>query len=304
MKPAHSDPALTFSKGYAAIVSPLETFVAYLGREVVIADLVERKQMHSLYLLKHPSHVTFSADESLLAVKSTWGEIAIVKTDDGKTLSSMRPRKQDEGAAIHFSPCSQYLVEGSWSGDIRVRDVATLSITKRFAYEGEMVVATSPNFAADSWVFAHQPKQIDESTKVLRPYLSCWNWPLTQPQLVLNLDLDHLYAASQAPSAQYIAVVGSSRSCSMNKLHVLSKDGELLASSPVSLSGTRHSISWSRDSTLVGYTAANEFLIFDVPALNIVTRIPDAYPADIAFFNSNKEAVLASWKKGRIVNLF
>jgi Anaphase-promoting complex subunit 4 WD40 domain len=294
---------LKLPSSYGLCLSRSEKLVAIVGRNIVIADLVQRKRLGSWHLLKHPSSAAFSRDETLIAVKSTWGEIAIMRIDDGALVISKRPRHQDEGAALHFSPCNNFLVDGSWSGEIRVRNVHDLAIAEKFTYKNEMISSVSPNARADRWLFVHNPKCCEDTSKSQSPYLTIWTWPLKKPKAIIIPNLEQIYSASLAPSALYIAIVGYSLSSDTHVLQILSLAGKVLASVNFALGGTGYKTSWSRDSKIVGTVADGEFLIFEAPSLVPIASFADKYPSDMAFFNENTEVLFTSWTKGHIQSL-
>ena len=230
--------ALKLPTSYALCVSHSESLIAALGRNVVIADLDCRRRLSTSHPLSHPSHADFSADDRLLVVKSTWGEIAVLDTKSGENLCSHRPKRQDEGTAIRFAPDSDFLVDGSWSGEIRVRQVSNLSVIESFAFEGEMIKAVSRNEQGDLWLFAHTTKYKPEVAETPRPNVSLWKWPLRAAQSTFSVGLKTLDAAALAPTAPYIAVVGFCEETNVRVLRILSSSGSVLASTPLTIGGT------------------------------------------------------------------
>ena len=231
--------ALKLPRSYALCVSPSEQLIAAIGRNVVIADLEHRTRLFSSHPLSHPSDADFSADDRLLAVKSTSGEIVVLDTKSAEKLYSHRPKRQDEGTAIRFAPGGDYLVDGSWSGEIRVRRVSNLSGVESFAFPGEMINAVSRNEQGNLWLFAHTTKYNGATADTPRPYVSLWNWPLHAAQLTFNVGLKTLEAAALAPTAPYIAVVGFCEQANGRVLRILSTSGAVMASTPLVTSVVR-----------------------------------------------------------------
>jgi hypothetical protein len=295
--------ALKLPASYSLCVSSRERFLASLGRNVVVADLASRKRLHSTHPLSHPSTADFSPDEGLLAVKSTWGEIALIESASGRKLASYRPSCQEEGAQIRFSADGQFLVDGSWSGEIRVRRVSDLATTEAFAFRGEMIEAVSRDSSGETWLFAHVPKYESDVAKPAPPYLSLWQWPLSSIRQRLEVSLETIDAAALSPSAQYIAVVGRCAVQRIKLIQMLSPSGELLAASPVAGGGTGSSTRWSADSGMVGTVAKGKFVVYSAPDLRLLTAIDEEFPSDLAFIGGGGEVVLGSWSRGRIVAL-
>jgi WD40 repeat protein len=295
-----ASPSLKLPASYTVCVSPQQRLVVALGRNVVVVDLVARKRIASWHVLSHPSHAAFSADESLLAVKSTWGEVVVVDTTTGTVLARSRPKTQDEGASIHFSPCGKFLIDGSWSGKIRVRQVSDLAVVQEFTFNGEMISSTSTSSDAKLWLFSHQPKTTLGAQRGAAPYLTLWNWPLREPKARVPTGFDNLYAAQLAPSKRHVAVVGNCEASKAEELRLITLSGEVVAVAAVLIGGTGSSTRWSRDSKFVGIVGAREFRVFAAPTLELVASISEEYPSDLAFISNSAEIVLGSWKSGRV----
>jgi hypothetical protein len=293
--------ALKLPTSYALCVSQSERLIAAVGPNVVVADLYCRKRLSTTHPLSHPSHVDISADDRFLVVKSTWGEIAVLDIGKAEKLFSYRPRLQDEGTAIKFSASCDFLVDGSWSGEIRVRQAGDLSDIETFAFEGEMITAVSRNERGDIWLFAHTTKFKPEVADTPAPYLSLWEWPLRAPQSTIKVGLKTLDAAALAPTAPYIAVVGFCEKTKSRVLRILSTSGAVLAATTLIAGGTGSNTRWSPDSKLVGTVSKGRFVIYSAPDLTPCTTFAEAYPADLAFLSSGSEVALGSWSAGRIV---
>jgi hypothetical protein len=293
-------PKIKLPTSYEVCVSPQERLIAAVGRNVVVADLLTRKRIASWHAFSHPDHVAFSPDEKLLAIKNTSGEVAILDLATGDVRARSRPKIRDEGAAIYFSPCGTCLVDGSWSGKIRVRKVDDLSVVNEFAFPGEMITEVSASLDGSRWMFGHKPKTPADAQFGAPPYLSIWTWPFREPLATIPSSFDNVYAAQLAPSAQHVAVVGHCRANHAHELRLLALSGDVVASAAVSLGGTGSKTRWSRDSRLIGTIAAHEFRVLAVPTLNTVASIPAEYPSDIAFIGNNTEVFLGSWKWGRV----
>jgi len=294
---------LKLPTSYTLCVSSTERLLAAIGRNVVIADLHNRKRLCSSHPLSHPSNADFSADERLLVIKSTWGEVALLDAGTGEKLSAHRPKRQDEGAAILFNAEADFLVDGSWSGEIRVRQVSNLSVVESFAFMGEMIEAVSRSASGDCWLFAHTTKSSRDLTKVPRPYVSLWRWPLREQELSFTVGLKTIETAALAPSAPYMAVVGFCENTNGRVLRLLSTVGVVIASTPLSISGTGSSTRWSHDSKLIGTVTKGAFVIYSAPELIPYASFPEEYPSDLAFLKSGTEIVLGSWTAGLVTKL-
>ena len=221
----------------------------------------------------------------------------------GENLRTFRPKQQDEGSSISFSPDGSFIVDGSWSGEIRVRSISDLSAFKCSAFPGEMISAVSPSERGELWLFGHTTKTLAEPATTARPYLTLWRWPLSEPMRRIDPGLKILSAAALSPDGSRIAVVGHCEGEPIKVLRLLSIDGALLASTVLTLGGTGSSTRWSRDSKLLGTVSKGEFRIYEAQGLGLYAIYPEEYPADLAFLSDGEEVALGSWSGGRIVKL-
>jgi hypothetical protein len=295
--------ALKLPSSYTVCISPKERFVAALGRNVALADIKARRRLSSWHLLSHPADAAFSPDESLLAVKSTWGEMVVVETNGGAEVSRHRPKQQDEGSPLHFSPCGRFLVDGSWSGEIRVRRVEDLAVVDAFVFEGEMITCVSASADAKGWLVAHKPTYSVDDPQDRKPYLTLWEWPLHTPKCKFTRGTEGLDDAALSPAGDCIAVRGYSRDSDARELRLLSLGGDVIASSAVTSGGTGSNTRWSSDSRFVGTVGDGQFHVFSAPNLDPVVSIDAQYASDLAFINGGTEVFLGTWNEGRIIPL-
>lgn len=295
--------ALKFASSYELGVSATERLIAVLGRNVTVADVAARTIRKRWHPLSHPSSCAFSQDERTLAVKSTWGEFVLHDLSAGLDLARVRPKTQDEGSPIAFSPCGQYLIDGSWGGFIRVRRTEDLIVVREFWFEREMIKDLSTSMDGGLLLFLHQPIVPAGAQRGPQPYLTLWKWPMEDPAVVIPSGLDNVYAASLSPGGREIAIQGFSLEVGCVEVRLVTVGGEQIAACPLDLGGTGPSTRWSRDESLIGVVAKGEFRILSAPTLNLLTTITDPYPSDLAFISNNREVVLAGWEGGRVVHL-
>jgi WD40 repeat protein len=227
----------------------------------------------------------------------------LLDTQSGEKLASFRPKRQDEGASIFFAPDGKSLVDGAWSGEIRVWQISDLPAFNSFSFRGEMICAVSRSECGDLWLFGHTTKTLPEPSTTPRPYLTLWKWPLRGPTTKIDVGLKILSAAALSPDGSHIAVVGHCDSENCKVLRVLSTDGVLLASTVLTLGGTGSNTRWSSDSRLIGTVSKGEFRIYSAPDLHLYAVYSEEYPADLAFLSSGDEVVLGSWSAGRTAAL-
>lgn len=289
---------LKFPKSYSFAVSPRQTRVAAMGRNVVLADLQRRARIGSVHPLPHPSQADYSRDESRLVVRNTSGFLAVLRASDGELLTGYVGPEAGEGPGTFFSPCDRHLVEASWGGGIRVRNADTLQVEKQFAFPTDMIISVSADRERQTWLFAHSPLH-HPGMKPGLPYLNLWRWPLQKPAARLPINLHHLDSAELSPCGGYVALRGSERGAGKDrKLQVMRTDGTLLHSISSPIGGTGGAVRWSPDGCLVAATVPTGYAVYEAATLTCLATFPLNFPSDLAFLDDGT-VLLGSWEAGR-----
>jgi WD40 repeat protein len=272
-----------------------ENRVAALGRKVSLIDLASMQRVASWRPFSHPSHADFSSDSARLAVKSTWGEVVVIATDDGATVARFRPRTQDEGCGILYAPDDGLLVDGSWNGSIRLRDARTLEVARQWHFPGEMITAVTASRDRQTWLFLHQPKLSNEL-----PYLTVWKWPLEAGLRLTGIN-GVVDKVALSPDGLHIAIASRGTPRSPPELLLLSTEGDLRRHVPAS-EGLK-AIRWSLDGKCLGIAAKLGFSILDVATLDTIGRFDANFASDLVFFDSGRRLLLGTWERGYAVEL-
>jgi hypothetical protein len=110
---------------YTACFARDDSMLATLSRDVVVWDVEKRAKRYRVHPLKHPSHCDFDGHGSRLALKTTYGAIVTLDSKDGSDVRVIADGSEGEGTRVMYSPCSEFLVDGSWEGgSVTVRDAA------------------------------------------------------------------------------------------------------------------------------------------------------------------------------------
>jgi hypothetical protein len=293
--------ALALPPSYAYAISPSQQLIASVGRKVEVADLSTGLRLPSTHPLSNPIHAAFSHTDSRLAIKNTNGDLAIVDLGTSELVARYKAKGYDEGARVHFSPCDNYVIDGSWSGQIRIRRAQDLQIERTHDFGDEMVTEVSPSANSEVWLFAHQPRTPDGENFAPSPYLTLWRWPLTQPDARVDTGFDNLYAAALNPKADLIALVGHSRPSHSGEIRLLALDGRLLASTQLAGAEFGRAARWSTDSSLLGVVTSSGLQILRTSDLSLVESIDDADAHDMAFLDNNKTILVGTDKKSYLV---
>src|SRR3954451_17577254 len=99
----------THSSCFSADDSMLVTF----ARDVVVWDVQKRAKRYRVHPISYPSDCDFDPAGTLVAIKTTAGEILTLHAADGSTAQVVDEGSEGEGANLMYSACSRFIVDGS-----------------------------------------------------------------------------------------------------------------------------------------------------------------------------------------------
>ncbi len=276
-------------------VSKDRSLIASIGRNVVVGSLCTREKFGAWHPFAHPSDIAFSDDASMLAVKSTSGELVVLDPKTGVALHAHKNQREGEGCGVGFSPCGRYLVDGSWKGFVRVRQAIGNTVEFEREFPGEMVRDVSHDQSGQIWLMLHQPRARKEDDLPGRSYLSLWNWPLREPLTVFTLDQKHVKTSRLSPGGDRIAVIGCADNSPWLELSIRTIEGVSIAQRRLEVGGTGNSMRWSSDGRLIGAVEKGRFVVFEATTLEERLSVSAKFPSDLAFLQDESLAVLGSW---------
>ena len=164
-------------KSYAiALTEELVSVIA--PRSIQTFSLATGKRISSANPLPNCSRLRFSPNGRRLAVKNTIGRLVVLDPLTGAITCDFNNHCEGEGSAPEFSRCGEYVVDGSWNGQLRVREATTGSIVASFSEPSTMIefVQRVPNSSAIavSW----QPKTALGENFPACPFATLHEWPL------------------------------------------------------------------------------------------------------------------------------
>jgi len=279
------------------------TLLVCLGRFVTIHDVRQRRRIKNAHPFPHPSKAAFSADDSLLAVKSTSGRIAVLNPRTGEVLLDHGNQSEGEGSNVAFSPSNQQLVDGSWGGVITVRSALSTEILNKSAFNHETVRGISVSENSKTYVTEHSRKWDAKTAREVPSYVLVWQWPfdLTKAQRI-ELPI-RIESVAVSPHGQTICCVAGLYPA-MHVLVIRISDGKVVArSAPFQAGGTGQWLGWSRDGKIVASVQEGRFAFYSADNLNLIGTYPAAYPACVAFRPGTDEVALATWEETRVERL-
>ncbi len=285
---------LKLPTSYELSLSPRGDRIAAIGRNVVTGDTLAMRRLISCHPLSHPSHACFNSAGTSLAVKSTSGRIVLLNPMTGTTEVDFANDADGEGSNVAFSTDGNLLVDASWNGILKVRDIRTGRVDQEFTYPGEMITELSCSKNGQTWAFLHQPKTKAAEDVPAPPYVSIWRWPLSRPSII-DLALDIAYAAVISPDGSSLAVAGYCRASQQTSLRRLDISGKCLLEHPIDRC---KSLCWSPCGTLIGRVGDSEIVVHLSMNLTQSKSFELQYPSAMAFAPDLSFIALGSWNGG------
>lgn len=208
MKPKLDPAVICLKTAYEIAFSPVDSRVAFIGgRDITVLDIETRKNLFVVHPIANPSHIDFSPDGSLLAVKGTSGRTIVLDAKNGRLISDFRNAKEGEGGAALFSPCGRSVISVSWDSLFSVRDWATGKIT--FSNLGSTEcqldnLCTTADRQLYAYVANHPPHQNDgptPSTVALRSASQL------EEEITLPREWVAIWGLQLSPSGRLLAVM-------------------------------------------------------------------------------------------------
>jgi WD40 repeat protein len=279
--------------------------VVCLGARVNVFDIRNRIRISSAHPFSHPSQAAFSPDGKLLAVKNTVGGIVVLDPATGNVIYDFKNQKEAEGSEVLFSPDGKKVIDASWQGEIRVRNMFEPTVVSQQSFHGEMISRISHDRARRIWLFEHHPIVRPGENWPSPPYLTLDKWPIGKRKAkVLSLDLDLLASSTLSPDAGRICFVSTRRRVGGWIKIAKASDGEVVATSEeIKIGGTGCELAWSSDGKYVGSVQARRFVFYHSSDLSVIGEVPCTYPSSICFLPGTEDVVLGSWNSSVLAEI-
>ena len=131
--------ALKIKTSYDIAFNDDGQYLATIGRDVSVWDMVSRKKLWRTHPFSHPSHVTYNPSGDTLAVKSTSGHIVLLDAMTGKMQCDFQCASDGEGSNAIFTHDGNHLINGTWKGRLQFRNVDNGGVEEQLSFEDEMV---------------------------------------------------------------------------------------------------------------------------------------------------------------------
>ncbi|OBV36797.1 WD40 repeat domain-containing protein [Janthinobacterium psychrotolerans] len=296
---------LNLGCAYGVRFSPDGARLAVLGNDLTLWDVAARQKLWRGKPVPHCSAMAFSPDGSRLAVKSTTGLMAVLDAATGDVIVNFRNKKDGEGSGPAWSPCGQYIVDGSWDGRLQVRAAATGELVFAQDHPGEMLRSAYAIDAIDGakrLLVLHGVKSVEDGQVQPPDYVTAWDWPLQAGAGRTVLLLPALQTVAASPGGQQLAALHRADGADQLSVFALA-DGKLLATTTVEQGGGIAKLTWLPDGRHLARIGKGKLQFYGWPGLALARELAFTYPCAVAFLPQSPLAAIGSWEKGALIEL-
>jgi WD40 repeat protein len=252
--------------------------------------------------LAHPSSMALSPDARLLAVKNTAGQIVVLSMPDLALVRKLPTPGHEEGSPLLFSPCGEFLVDGSWAGRLVVRSVKTGEVMLEERRPRTMYKIFLQSDDRRRFLYLRSGKtEGDEPPPPTELVLREWPFEQHAGQPIPG-DWRFVQAMALSPDGRRLAVLrldGSGAGC---RVDVTDLSGKVLRRSEnFALSGTNPSAAWSPDGQWIACVQRGKVRMMDAATLKEAGGHADAYPCHVSFSPDGVHVALGSWEQGTVL---
>ncbi|MBN2702557.1 MAG: hypothetical protein JXR29_14020 [Methylothermaceae bacterium] len=285
---------LQLKKCYDVAFSNDSSLLVTLSRDVVGWDVGSRAKRFRVHPFSHPSSCAIDPSGAYIAAKNTMGQIIVVEAQEGELVQVLDAEGESEGSDICYSPCGEYLVDGSWTGFLTVRSVATGDIVFQQHFVNEMITEAVHNASGDTWCFAHRPVAVD-GRKPRRDYISIWQWPLSAPADVFTSPDRRMRSMALSPDGKRLCLLGD-----QVYVHRLS-DKEPLVSSPVNGVSAGSEAAWSPSGEELATVQRHSIVLHHPDTLETKQVIALDYACSVAYSPDEAHLAVGGWSNGLLL---
>jgi WD40 repeat protein len=291
---------LKIGTSHAVAFSTDGELLATLGRDVWIWNLPSRSKTVRAHPFSHPSSAVFAPDQRNIAVKSTSGQIVVVEVQSGRTSVDFHNAGDGEGSNLLYSPCGEFIVDGTWGGRLNVRRASSGAREFVQDFPGEMIRSVHNCDGGRRWIVAHGSKATAGDRPPPPDYYSVWEWPFrTGGHTLLPKRIPFSHASALSNDGSLLAVVHGAPPDTLSVFQL--SDGARVGTTDVQAGGTGSALCWSPDSRLIASVQDGEVVFHAWPGLVTTHKLALLYPCDVAFSARGGRLALGSWEKGWVL---
>jgi hypothetical protein len=127
-----------FRASYEIKISPEGKYLTRIGGKVYVLSANSYETVGCFDQIKNPSHIAFSPNGLLMAIKNTLGSIAVFNLNEMTYISTYKLGGGD-GSNIWFSADSKFIFNGDWEGNITKIDLFTKTAEIILNFDDSMI---------------------------------------------------------------------------------------------------------------------------------------------------------------------
>ena len=221
-------------------------------------------------------------------MKNTSGEIVVLDVETLEVLSRHDGRPWGEGSDLRFSPCGDFLVDGSWNGDLVVRNAQTGEIEWHARSTVDKGMVTQLVTTPDRQTWLHDGFG----------YLTLRTWPFTDASRTIRLPNKTSGEVALNPSATLLAI----RTWEALQVWDLTRrsPSKLAEQTGLPHGGTGNALAWAADSTQLAFAAAHAVRVF-TPDLDLIWTTELQYACHVEYSPAGDLLACGAWSKGFVL---
>jgi len=262
-------------------------------------SVTDRKKIWKNHPLSHIAHCSFSNNGTKIVIKNTSGEIKIINSENGNEDDNFSSQTAGEGSNVIWVN-NEYILDGSWSGFLVVRDVKKGNIVWLKHFKDEMIKKVFMNQSKTRFITQNQPKVNCEKRNEYGSYFISWELPfsdITGNQF--EIPLDAIHDVSFCSNFNKCAVVHSRNPFKLTLYDMQSEN--ILWSKETQNTGHGFCLSWSNDERVISVFNDNKIQFLKSDNGEIISEYVVPYACAIKYSKNN--LAICSWENGRLISI-
>lgn len=281
--------------------SPNGQLLASLSRDVLLWSSPGIKKLWRVHPIAHPSHIVFSPDSSLLAVKGTSGDRRLLSCATGDVIPGFKPQSRGEGGNLVFTDDGAGIIDGSWSGWHSVlTGEGKILFEEHFA--DEMVTGIIRHPDGRFW-FRHQRQGTDPQDGSPAQWLLGRSFPFSLGDFEkVPIPFYYYHGASFSPDGRLLAIL-SGRNPSLLSVFEFPK---MRLESSIELPAEFRrgcSLRYSPDGELMAVISSTSLILLTARDLSIQSQRAIPNGCSIDFSPDGSLLVVGSWSAGEVLSI-
>ena len=300
-EPRHS---FRTGKSYQLRFTPDGSALVAFARDLAFWSISLHKKIAFGHRLKNIAFVDVSPTGRSALLKSTSGAMCVLSLPELNTTQSFATKSESEGCQALYSPCGDYIVDGSLNGSLTVRNLNTAELSVQDRHIGTSIVSLCST--ADRMLFAYVAQPISKN-RIDPPqpsYIVLRRWPFDLHEAeIIQGNWGYVLAISLSPNGGKLAVLRIHKSGEFTlAVHGLSGDLKV-QSRTVLWGGTNYSLAWSPNEATIACVESGQISLFDSTTMSPVAKQSVPYPSHVEFSPNGELLAIGSWEQGLVVRV-